>query len=264
MFGTIRPCSSRWAFQSLLSASSSPSSWPRASSRTGWASSGVTRYWYQEISQAIVITTSPLTPDSGRTLIFGEPRLLAIPATVRRKSVWLKRSAASTTSRSGSDRRRRIGSSATGASATAAFRASNRLERLNRRRGRSVETVGVVGLPSRNQPYSSAMSWQSGQTSTKFSPSGEKRVDRSPRSRVRSQTAQLRVTDCCVIRIRATITAEPRQTATFGLDGGLFLLLLRLGDHLLRDVRGDFLVAREAHVVIAATTGQGGQRLRIG
>ena len=138
-------------------------------------------------------------------LALGSPRLFAIPETVRRKSVWLKRSAASTTSRSGSDSRRRNGSSATGASATAAFRASNRLERLRRRRGRSVETVGVVGLPSFSQPYSRAMSWQSGQTSTKFSPSGVKRVDRSPISKVRSHTAQLRATDSRVIRIRATI-----------------------------------------------------------
>src|SRR6478736_4657562 len=208
MFGTTRPCSSRWAFQSLYSASSSASSCPRSSSRTGWASSGVTRYWYQEMSQAIVITTSPLTPESERMLVLGAPRLLAIPATVRRKSVWLKRSAASTTSRTGSERRRRIGSSATGDSETESLRASNRLERLSRRRGRSVETVGVVGLPSFSQPYSCAMSWQSGHTSTKFSPSGVKRVDRSPISRVRSHTAQLRATDDRVIRIRATIAAQ--------------------------------------------------------
>jgi hypothetical protein len=44
-----------------------------------------------------VITTSPLTPESERMLARGSPRLFAIPATVRRKSVWLKRSAASTT-----------------------------------------------------------------------------------------------------------------------------------------------------------------------
>ena len=174
----------------------------------------MTRYLYQEMSQATVITTSPLTPESGRMLACGAPRLLAMPATVRRKSVWLKRSAASTTSRSGSERRRRIGSSATGASATAALRASNRLERLSRRRGRSVETVGVVGLPSFSQPYSSAMSWQSGQTSTKFSPSGVNLVARSPISRVRSQTAQLRATDNRVIRIRATIAANLRPTET--------------------------------------------------
>jgi hypothetical protein len=82
-----------------------------------------------------------------------------------------------------------------------------RLERLSRRRGRSVETVGVDGLPSFSQPYSSAMSWQSGQTSTKFSPSGVNLVARSPISRVRSQTAQLRATESRVIRIRATIAA---------------------------------------------------------
>src|SRR5919199_5312261 len=262
MFGTRRPYSSRCAFQFLSSASSWAGSWPRSSRRTGCADSGVTRYWYQLMSHAIVITTSPLTPESGRMLAFGVPRLFAIPPTVRRKSVWLKRSAASTTASSGSERRRKIGSSATGASATADFRASNRPESDSFRRGRSVETVGVVGLPSFSQPESIARSWQSGHTSTKFSPSGEKRVALSPISRVRSQTAHLRAAAWRVIRIRATITSATRPIASS--DGGFLLLPLRLCDHLLRDVRGNLFIACEAHVVVPTAARKRGQRLRVG
>src|SRR5262245_23299849 len=96
IWGTRRPSSSRRAFQSATLGSSSRSSWPGSSSRTGCAESSVTRYWYQERSQAIVITTSGLTPDSGTTLALGSPRLLAIPAIVRRNALALNRSAAST------------------------------------------------------------------------------------------------------------------------------------------------------------------------
>ncbi len=47
-----------------------------------------------------------------------------------------------------------------------------------------------IGLPSRTQPWSSATSWQSTQTSTKSSmPSGAKRSGCSPTSNVRSQIA---------------------------------------------------------------------------
>ena len=83
-------------------ASSSDGSWPRSTSRTGWAESGVTRYWYQEISQATVTTMSRLTPESGTIENVGAPRLFATPATVRRCALALKRLAASTTASSGS------------------------------------------------------------------------------------------------------------------------------------------------------------------
>src|SRR5689334_1726086 len=107
------------------------------------------RYWYHEMSQATVRTTSLLVPDSGTIEALGSPRLLAIPAIVRRKALSLKRSAASTIASSGWDRRRSIGSSATGS--TSDFRVSPRKELSHERRRRSA-TTGVVGLPSLIQP----------------------------------------------------------------------------------------------------------------
>ena len=59
--------------------STSPMSWPRSAIRTGWAASGVTRYWYQVMSHAKVSTVSALTPASGTIETFGSPRLLATP-----------------------------------------------------------------------------------------------------------------------------------------------------------------------------------------
>jgi hypothetical protein len=62
--------------------------------------------------------------------------------------------------------------------------------------------VGVVGLPSRIQPRSSASSTQSAQTSTISPPAyGWKRTARSPRSSERSQISQLRLTFVRVRRI---------------------------------------------------------------
>src|SRR6185437_11952390 len=83
MSGTIRPSSTMFAFHSVKLASSSSGSWPRSASRTGWAMSGVTRYWYQEMSQATVITISVLTPERGVIETCGVPRLFAMPPTVR-------------------------------------------------------------------------------------------------------------------------------------------------------------------------------------
>jgi len=57
--GTRRPSSSTCVFHPLKVSSSSSSSCPRRSSRTGCADSGVTRYWYQERSHATVTATSP-------------------------------------------------------------------------------------------------------------------------------------------------------------------------------------------------------------
>ena len=150
------------------------------------------------MSQAIVITSSRFTPESGRMLARGSPRLFAIPPTVRRNGLELKRSAASTTSSSVSERRRRIGSLTTGSSAGGR---SNSPPRPRRRR-RANGIVGAVGLPSFTQPWSSAISWQRGQTSTNSpSPSGENRVARSPISSVRSQIAHERATALRVMRI---------------------------------------------------------------
>src|SRR5204863_5667801 len=152
MSGTRRPSSSTRAFHVLCCEESSLSSWPRSASRTGCAESRLTRYWYQERSQAIVTTISALSPESGIMLARGAPRLLAIPPTVRRKALALKRSAASTTASSGGERRRRTGSDATPGSG-AGFRGSPKsAERLRRRRWRAIGTTGVVGLPSLIQP----------------------------------------------------------------------------------------------------------------
>src|SRR6185369_1876069 len=110
--------------------------------------------WYQEISHAIVTTTSAVTPDRGTIETVGRPRLRAMPPTVRRYCEELNRSAASTIASSASDRRRRIGSVAIGASAAA--RTPRKLLSENRLRLRSGAIVGVVGEPSFSQPYSCA------------------------------------------------------------------------------------------------------------
>src|SRR4051794_12344586 len=202
MSGTTRPSSSRCAFQSVNEPSSSDGSCPRSASRTGWAESGVTRYWYQEISHATVTTTSGLTPESGTIETRGSPRLFAIPPTVRRYCDALKWSAASTVASSGSERRRRIGSVATGSWA-GLFGIPSRLAREKRLRLRTAGIVGVVGAPSLTQPYSTAVSWQSGQTSTYSSPPfGEKPTARSPIRSVRSQIEQARSALMRVIRMR--------------------------------------------------------------
>jgi len=98
------------------------------------------------MSQTIVTTSSDLTPESEMIEARGSPRLFAIPPTVRRYWLALKRSAASTMASSGSDRRRRIGSDATGASC--AGRRVSKIEPNRRRFRRASGTVGLVGLPS--------------------------------------------------------------------------------------------------------------------
>src|SRR5439155_11416470 len=55
--------------------------------------------------------------------------------------------------------------------------------------------------------------------------------------------------------------AESAESTFGGLDLGLFLLFLGLFDDLLRDVRRDFLVAQEVHVVIAAPACHRSERL---
>jgi hypothetical protein len=72
------------------------------------------------------------------------------------------------------------------------------------RRFRSGETIGVVGAPSRTQPYSTAASAHSGQTSTKPPPPvGENRIAFSPIRSVRSQIAHERSTVARVTRVMA-------------------------------------------------------------
>ena len=63
---------------------SSVTSSPRPSSRTGGSASASTRYWYQEMSQAIVMTTSGRMPPSGISETRGAPSVRAMPCTVRR------------------------------------------------------------------------------------------------------------------------------------------------------------------------------------
>ena len=109
-------------------------------------------------------------------------------------------SAASSSATSSTESRRRIGSGgAIESSAPARLRPSSSPSPRRRRRLRSPTTVGTVGVPSLIQPWSSAVSWQSGQTSTSSAPSsGEKRIARSPISSVRSQIAQTRVVPALV------------------------------------------------------------------
>src|SRR5262249_42541971 len=113
-----------------------------------------------------------LTPERAWIETLGVPRLFAMPLTVRRYCEELKRSAASTIASSASERRRRNGSLAIGGPAglrTPREPASEKGLRL-----RSAGIVGVDGAPSFSQPYSSAVSRQSWQTSTNASsPFGE-------------------------------------------------------------------------------------------
>src|SRR5581483_7628605 len=198
MSGTRRPSSSTWVFQPLKLSSSSSSSCPRRSSRTGCADSGLTRYWYQERSQATVTASSPETPESGTMLARASPRLFAIPPTVRRYALALKMSAASSTAISSFESRRRIGSEGATFSPFERERPRKSVSPRRRRR-RSPPIVGWVGDPSLIQPCSTAVSWQSGQTCTSSAPSsGAKRTERSPRSSVRSQTAHCRSVDTFV------------------------------------------------------------------
>ena len=88
-----------------------------------------------------------------------------MPPTVRRYWEALKMSAASTIESSCSERRRRIGSEAIVSSGPRG-RVPRIPERKLPRRRRSAGTVGEVGAPSRTQPYSTAVSAHSGQTST--------------------------------------------------------------------------------------------------
>ena len=106
------------------------------------------RYWYQEMSQATVSTTSLFVPESGTIEARGDPRLFAIPAIVRRKALSLKRSAASTIATSGPESLRRIGSSTT--RSTCGLRDSNsdpspgrRLRRLSAREQQTVEAADI-------------------------------------------------------------------------------------------------------------------------
>src|SRR5581483_1537860 len=278
MSGTTLPSSSMCAFHSVNAGSSSSGSCPRSASRTG-AESAVIRYWYHEISHTTVTTTSAFTPESGWIETCGVPRLFAIPPIVRRYCDALKRSAASTIASSSSDSRRRNGSLAIGAAA--AGRSPRNEPSEKRLRFRSGAIVGVVGDPSFSQPYSSAVSRQSVQTSTKeSSPFGEYLVVRSPISSVRSQIAQRRSVETRVTRTDPSVAGKnacsevgwtpgqsPPDPSAAPAGGALsrnrlFLLLRRL-DQFLGDVRRDFLVAEEFHVVVAAPACHRGQRLRV-
>src|SRR4051794_11261889 len=211
--GTSRPSSSTRAFHVLNVSSSSSSSWPRRSSRTGCPDSGLTRYWYHERSQATVTAISPASPERGTMLARASPRLFAIPPTVRRYVLPLKRSAASRSATSSSERRRRIGSDGVTAASAVARRRPRSSGSPRRRRRRSWPITGVVGVPSLSQPCSRAISWQSGQTSTSSAPSsGAKRTARSPMRRVRSQIAHVRTTPTLVTRMAPTIAPACRAS----------------------------------------------------
>ncbi len=125
------------------------------------------------MSHANVRTVSALTPANGTIETFGSPRLFATPATVRRKSDWLKRSAASTSVSSSSESRRRIGSETTGSASSSRAPSRACQSVFCRRRRGCCWRAGETAWPSRTQPESSAISLQSVQTSTNSWPSGE-------------------------------------------------------------------------------------------
>ena len=175
----MRPSGVSFAFQLVNIDSSSRGSWPALGQAHGL---GRVR------GDAVLVPGDvpgdaeddlAVRPESGTIDAFGAPRLLAIPAIVRRKALSLKRSAASTIASSGSGQPaqdRLVHDRLDRGLRDSPSSVATRPRRLRRRS----LTTGVVGLPSFTQPCSSAMSWQSGQTSTKFSPSAEYRTERSP------------------------------------------------------------------------------------
>src|SRR5437764_1848280 len=181
-----------------------------------------------------------------------------MPPTVRLYCEAVKRSAPPIIACSWSESRRRIGSATIVSSAARDRVPSSEASQPPPRRLRSGETIGVVGAPSRSQPYSTAASAQSGQTSTKsLPPFGENRIAFSPIRSVRSQIAHERST---VTRVTRVIPRRvPRSS---GGDG--FLLLLGVLDQLLRDVRRHFLVAQELHVIFATAARERGEGLVVG
>ena len=161
----MRPSGARRAFQLVNMGSTSPGSCPRS----------LEAHRLTRLGSDPVLVPGDLPGDGEHDLAVRRPRAgrcspsagrdsCASPATVRRKSLPLKSSAASTIACSGSERRRRIGSSTTG-SATGLRGSKNAARGPSRRRRRGSDTTGVVGLPSFSQPCSRAVSWQSGHTS---------------------------------------------------------------------------------------------------
>src|SRR4051794_760170 len=72
------------------------------------------------------------------------------------------------------------------------------------------------------------------------------------------------LTAVCVLLVAvATALLRRADPAELALRRDGFLLLLRLVDDLLRDVRRHFLVAHEVHPVVAAAAGERRQRLRV-
>src|SRR5439155_771605 len=98
------------------------------------------------MSQATVTATSPAAPESATMLACASPRLFAMPPTVRRYALALKRSAASTIASSFSESLRRIGSDAT-VSSPAGRPKPSRSPRPRRRRRRSPAVALEDGEP---------------------------------------------------------------------------------------------------------------------
>ena len=89
---------------------------------------------------------------------------------------------------------------------------------------------GVVGAPSRTQPFSTAKSEQSGQTSTKSAPPfGEYRIERSPINSVRSQIAHDRST---VTRVTLVMASSVAVCSTFTISTMLARFIARVGLYL--------------------------------
>ncbi len=144
MSGAIRPSGSRWPFQSVNGRSSSSA---RALARRD-APAGPTRRRRGTGTRRCPTRPSRRPRGSSRRAAgcdaFGTPRLLAMPAIVRRYALSLKRSAASTIASSVSESRRRIGSSTTGSTVGLAGLAEQR-RRESRAACAAGRDEGVVG-----------------------------------------------------------------------------------------------------------------------
>ena len=202
MSGTSRPSSSRCAFHCPNEHSSSPSSWP--------ALREPDRLRRVEADAVLVPRDVPgdrdhelrFTPESGDD---ATPAADRGSSRSRRPSAGtgstLKSSAASTIASSGSDSRRRIGSRRDRRLGRWTPRLEDRAEAAPAAAPRS-GIVGVVGLPSLSQPYSTACSWQSGHTSTKLDARSARTGSPAHPSAAcarRSRTSGLR--SCCVMRM---------------------------------------------------------------
>src|SRR5581483_2238111 len=160
--------------------------------------------------------------------------------------------------RAGAGRRSRGSAPPSSAGAVASSR-SRRRPNSERRRSPPPREAGGVSVPSRTQPSCSARLVHSSHTERRPPPAMYVSA-RSPRSSVRPHTSQ--VTASTVV-LMSRVAKRPRLP-TERLRLYRLRFILRLLDDLLREVRGDLLVALELHRVLALAAGQGPQVGRVG